>query len=96
MNAEDNVLSEAINEKEDTIEELVQSLLPRLRRTLADTQAVFLFIAAVGEALDLHSYTCDDCVCVFLPGSEWDDPPNKESTEDINSEQATSSNAVST
>jgi hypothetical protein len=96
LNAENNVLTEAIKPKEDTVKEMVKALLPRLRRTLPDTQAVFLFIADVGEAFALRSYTCNDCTCVYLPGSEWDDPADEESTEDNDSEQATSSNAVST
>jgi hypothetical protein len=92
----ENAPAGAIKPKGDSIEELVQSLLPRLRRALPDTQAVFLFIAAVGEAFGLRSYTCDDCTCVYLPGSEWDDPADEESTEDIDSEEAPSPDPVST
>jgi hypothetical protein len=93
LGRENNVLTGAIRPKEDSIEEMVTSLLPRLRRKLPDTQAVFLFIAAVGEAFGLRSYTCNDCTCVYLPGSEWDDP-SEESTEDIDSEEAPSPDAI--
>jgi hypothetical protein len=62
-----NVLSGAISEGEDTVEQMVQSLLPRLKRTLPDTQAVFKFIAAVGEAFGLSAETTEDCLMLSQP-----------------------------
>jgi hypothetical protein len=59
--------SGAINGGEDTVEQLVQTLLPRLRPKLADAQAVFKFIAAVGEAFGLRSETTEDCIMVSQP-----------------------------
>ena len=49
------------------MEQLVQTLLPRLKRTLPDTPAVFKFIAAVGEAFGLKSETTDDCIMLSQP-----------------------------
>jgi hypothetical protein len=69
-----NVLSGAINENENAVEPLVQSLLPRLKRTLRDTQAVFKFIAILGEAFGLKSETTDDCVMLSQPSPEPCEP----------------------
>lgn len=63
----ENVPTGAITENQDTVEQLVQTLLPRLKRTLPDTQAVFKFIAAVGEAFGLKSETTDDCIMLSQP-----------------------------
>ncbi len=60
----------AINGAEDTVEQLVQTLLPRLRPKLPNTQSVFKFIAAVGEAFGLKSETTDDCIMVSQPKPE--------------------------
>ena len=57
----------AINDNENAVEPLLQSLLPRLKRTLPDTQAVFKFIAAIGEAFGLISETGENCVMVSQP-----------------------------
>jgi hypothetical protein len=46
----ENAPTGAINGAEDTVEQLVQSLLPRLKRTLPDIPSVFKFIAAIGQA----------------------------------------------
>jgi hypothetical protein len=63
-----NVLTGAIKPMEDTIEELVKSLLPRLRRKLADNQSVFRFIAAIGRAFGLDSDIEEAYVWVFELG----------------------------
>ena len=69
-NENGNVLSGAISEGEDTVEQMVQSVLPRLKRTLPDTQAVFKFIAAVGGAFGLRAETTEDCLMLSQPKTE--------------------------
>ncbi len=59
--------SGAINLGENAVEQLVQSLLPRLKRNLPDTQSVFRFLAAVGQAFGLKSETTEDCIMVSQP-----------------------------
>jgi hypothetical protein len=54
--------------QENVIEELVQSILPRLRRKLADNQSVFRFIAAIGRAFGLDSDIEEAYVWVFELG----------------------------
>lgn len=73
-NENGNVLSGAIREGEDAVEQLVQSLLPRLKRTLPDTQSVFKFIAAVGEEFGLKSETTEDCIMLSQPKPEQSEP----------------------
>jgi hypothetical protein len=57
-------------EQEYTVEQLVQSLLPRLRSKLADTQAVFKFIIAVAAAFGLNTTSGEDSLFVFVPKPE--------------------------
>ena len=66
----ENAPTGAINGAEDTVEQLVQTLLPRLKRTLPDIPSVFKFIAAVGEAFGLKTETTDDCIMVSQPKPE--------------------------
>jgi len=66
----ENVPTGAITENQDTVEQLVQTLLPRLKRTLPDTQAVFKFIAAVGGAFGLSAETTEDCIMLSQPKPE--------------------------
>lgn len=63
-----NVPSEAIDQEHDAVEQLVQSLLPRLQRRLPDAQAVFHFIAALAGAFGLGSEISGDGIWVFQPG----------------------------
>jgi hypothetical protein len=63
-------------EQEETFERLLQSCLPRLKRTLPDTQSVFRFIAAVGEAFGLKSETTDDCVMLSQPKEQNEPAPS--------------------
>ena len=65
----------AIKDGGDTFEQLVQSLLPRLKRTLPDTLSVFRFIAAVAGAFNLISETTDDCIMVSQSKPEQSEPP---------------------
>ena len=52
---------------EDTVEQLVQTLLPRLKRTLPDIPSVFCFLASVGEAFGLKTETTEDCIMLSQP-----------------------------
>lgn len=82
-----NVPTRAIKQSQDTVEQLVQSLLPRLRRKLPDARALFRFIAALAEAFGLASVDSEDCIWVCEPGPEEDedssapDAPEAASTE---------------
>jgi hypothetical protein len=60
----------AITEAENTVEQLVQSLLPRLKRNLPDAQSVFRFIAAIAGAFSLKTESTEDCIMVSQPKAE--------------------------
>jgi hypothetical protein len=66
----------AINEAEDTVEQLVHSLLPRLKRTLSNTQAVFHFLSTVGQAFGLKSETSENCIMVSQPKEQSEPSPS--------------------
>ena len=76
-NDNENVLSGAINENENAVEPLVQSLLPRLKRTLPDIPSVFKFIAAVGGAFGLKSETTEDCIMLSQPKEQSEHLPSE-------------------
>lgn len=69
-----NVLNEAINDGADAVEKLVHSLLPRLKRTLPDTQSVFKFIAAIGATFGLQPEITEDCIMVSQPKPDQSEP----------------------
>jgi hypothetical protein len=72
----ENVPTGAINEPEDTVEQLAQSLLPRLKRILPDTQSVFRFVAAIAVAFNLISETTEDCILVSQPKERGENSPS--------------------
>ena len=74
--AAENAPMGAINKPEDTVEQLVQSLLPRLKRTLPNTPSLFRFLAAVGEAFGLRSETTEDCIMLSQPKPEQSEHPS--------------------
>lgn len=80
-NENEKVPSGTINDGEDAVEKLAHSLLPRLKRTLPDTQSVLKFIAAVGEGFGLESEIIEDCVLVSEP-----EPDENESAVAVNDE----------
>lgn len=84
---EGNVLTEAINDGEDTVEKLVHSLLPRLKRNLPDTQSVFQFIASVGDAFGLTSEIAEDCITVSQPKPDQN-PPDASAADALEAESA--------
>jgi hypothetical protein len=72
----ENAPTGAITEAKDNVEQLVQSLLPRLKRNLPDAQSVFRFIAAIAGAFSLVSETTEDCIMVSQPKPEQTEHPS--------------------
>jgi hypothetical protein len=90
-NENGNVLSGAINENENAVEPLVQSLLPRLKRTLPDIPSVFKFIAAVGGAFGLSAETTEDCLLLSQPKTvQSEDSPSATGAPEAESAQVQS------
>lgn len=71
----ENAPTGAINGAEDTVEQLVQSLLPRLKRSLPDAPSVFRFLAAVGGAFGLKSEATEDCIMLSQPKEQGENSP---------------------